>query len=327
MLEQNIGEKVVSDLKKDFRIVGSHRVHSWYAWAIVGIVFGMALGIVYVANRSAQFNASNAMVVPKDPQGIIEQDPESEFALSSDPQGLIKQNEVTMRGTSLDDKIKCFIATDDVPVRGDEVPVPKIEDGKARESYWVGQIFFNGWHYDQMNAGACEFVSLLNMDIDFFHINLGPELFKCAAEKGISWEDGNTRDEWDQILACKSKLLIEHKLFDILLRTYGVFNQYGFNREEDISSPCKKIDAALAGGGGATITLRNSKEGNSAHVAEVINVDCKKGTMIIRDPNGFDTTLSFDKNGDITNIDPPTPLDKFYIGARIKSFTTETRKK
>ena len=53
-------EKVVSDLQKDFKIVGSHRVHSWYAWAIVGIVFGMALGVVYVANRSGQFNAGQA---------------------------------------------------------------------------------------------------------------------------------------------------------------------------------------------------------------------------------------------------------------------------
>jgi hypothetical protein len=53
-------EKVVGDLQKDFKIVGSHRVHSWYAWAIVGIVFGMALGIVYVANRSGQIENSDA---------------------------------------------------------------------------------------------------------------------------------------------------------------------------------------------------------------------------------------------------------------------------
>ncbi len=56
----NIGEKTVADIKKDFTIVGKQRVHAWYAWAIVGIVFGMALGIVYVANRSAQFSASQA---------------------------------------------------------------------------------------------------------------------------------------------------------------------------------------------------------------------------------------------------------------------------
>ena len=57
---QRLGEKVVSDIQKDFKLVGAQRVHSWYAWAIVGIVFGMALGIVYVANRSAQFDSSQA---------------------------------------------------------------------------------------------------------------------------------------------------------------------------------------------------------------------------------------------------------------------------
>lgn len=51
---------VVGSIGKDFTIVGKHRVHSWYAWAIVGIVFGMALGIVYVANRSNRFESSSA---------------------------------------------------------------------------------------------------------------------------------------------------------------------------------------------------------------------------------------------------------------------------
>ncbi len=58
--QSNQAEDAVANLKKDFKIVGKQRVHSWYAWAIVGIVFGMALGIVYVANRSAQFSASRA---------------------------------------------------------------------------------------------------------------------------------------------------------------------------------------------------------------------------------------------------------------------------
>lgn len=56
----NLGEKVVSDLQKDFKLVGKSRIHGWYAWAIVGIVFGMALGIVYVANRSGQLSEIQA---------------------------------------------------------------------------------------------------------------------------------------------------------------------------------------------------------------------------------------------------------------------------
>jgi len=57
---EGAAEQVVHSLKKEFTIVGKHRVHSWYAWAIVGIVFGMALAIVYVANRSVQFSPSFA---------------------------------------------------------------------------------------------------------------------------------------------------------------------------------------------------------------------------------------------------------------------------
>ena len=55
-----VADSVVEDIHKDFVIVGKHRVHAWYAWAIVGIVFGMALGIVYVANRSGSFSACSA---------------------------------------------------------------------------------------------------------------------------------------------------------------------------------------------------------------------------------------------------------------------------
>ena len=55
---------VVAVLRHDFRIVGSHRVHAWYAWAIIGIVFGMALGVVYVANRSGKFLPTKASGAP-----------------------------------------------------------------------------------------------------------------------------------------------------------------------------------------------------------------------------------------------------------------------
>jgi hypothetical protein len=53
-------DKVVAGLQRDFKIVGSHHVHPWYAWAIVGIVFGMALAIVYVSNRNTEFASTQA---------------------------------------------------------------------------------------------------------------------------------------------------------------------------------------------------------------------------------------------------------------------------
>ena len=63
-IKQQEVEKVITDLQNDFKIVGTHRVHSWYAWAIVGIVLGMAIGIIYVANRSGNFSASKASTNP-----------------------------------------------------------------------------------------------------------------------------------------------------------------------------------------------------------------------------------------------------------------------
>lgn len=55
---------MIKNIKSDYVIQGAHRIHNWYAFAIIGIVFGMAVGIIYVANRNAQFNASNAAMTP-----------------------------------------------------------------------------------------------------------------------------------------------------------------------------------------------------------------------------------------------------------------------
>ncbi len=57
---QHIGDQTIDALSKDFKIVGGHHVHGWYAWAIVGIVFGMAMAMVYVANLQGKFEASQA---------------------------------------------------------------------------------------------------------------------------------------------------------------------------------------------------------------------------------------------------------------------------
>ena len=53
-------DAIVKDINKEFVIVGKHRVHSWYAWAIVCIVIGMFLGIVYVASQGTQFASTEA---------------------------------------------------------------------------------------------------------------------------------------------------------------------------------------------------------------------------------------------------------------------------
>ena len=63
-MDQPLGDKVMKDIKSDFVVQGTHRVHNWYAYAIIGIVLGMAIGIIYVANRNAKFSASDAAMMP-----------------------------------------------------------------------------------------------------------------------------------------------------------------------------------------------------------------------------------------------------------------------
>ncbi len=51
MPKDKIVKSVFSKLNQDFVVVGKSRVKSWHGWLILGIVTGIAMGIVFVANR------------------------------------------------------------------------------------------------------------------------------------------------------------------------------------------------------------------------------------------------------------------------------------
>ncbi|MDO8729050.1 MAG: discoidin domain-containing protein [bacterium] len=53
-------EKDIETLKKDFVVVGKTRVRSWHAWLIIGLSVGISVGILFVANRSGEFEAGMA---------------------------------------------------------------------------------------------------------------------------------------------------------------------------------------------------------------------------------------------------------------------------
>ncbi len=55
-----MAEKVVGDISKDFKVVGNSHVHGWYAWGIIGVMFGMALMVAYVSNGTGRFTPSSA---------------------------------------------------------------------------------------------------------------------------------------------------------------------------------------------------------------------------------------------------------------------------
>lgn len=93
-MDQPLGDKVMKDIKSDFVVQGTHRVHNWYAFAIIGIVFGLAVGIIYVANRNAKFDASKAAVFNfNDPtangsgKGVIVEGAYSRTATAPDREG------------------------------------------------------------------------------------------------------------------------------------------------------------------------------------------------------------------------------------------------
>jgi len=53
-MEENKTDQVINELEKNFKVVGASRVHSWYAWAAVGVLLGAAVAVAYVANRSGK---------------------------------------------------------------------------------------------------------------------------------------------------------------------------------------------------------------------------------------------------------------------------------
>jgi hypothetical protein len=59
-MDTNKADEVISGLQKNFKVVGSSRIHSWYAWAATGVALGVLVAVAYVANRSGQFDQSNA---------------------------------------------------------------------------------------------------------------------------------------------------------------------------------------------------------------------------------------------------------------------------
>lgn len=61
---EQVVDKAVGEIAKDFKVVGSHRVHSWYTWAAVGIIVGVVVGAIYVANNAGTFEMSDAKTGP-----------------------------------------------------------------------------------------------------------------------------------------------------------------------------------------------------------------------------------------------------------------------
>ncbi len=47
-------EEALKQPQRHYVLVGGHRVRSWHAWLAIGVVVGIAAGIILVANRSRE---------------------------------------------------------------------------------------------------------------------------------------------------------------------------------------------------------------------------------------------------------------------------------
>ncbi len=52
--------KIFNLLQKDYVIIGKTRVKSWHGWLVMGILVGIAMGVVFIANRSLKFEDTYA---------------------------------------------------------------------------------------------------------------------------------------------------------------------------------------------------------------------------------------------------------------------------
>ena len=64
-------ERALSALRKEYVVVGKTYVRAWHAWLTLGIVVGIVAGVVFVANRSGEFETTKAAGVFTKDNGII----------------------------------------------------------------------------------------------------------------------------------------------------------------------------------------------------------------------------------------------------------------
>jgi hypothetical protein len=168
-------------------------------------------------------------------------------------------------------------------------------------------------------------MTLLNMDIDVFGVNLGKEMVACAEKKKIPWKTGVDAVQLQGLFFCKLSLLA--KLGNNASFTTNNFvtrENPAFNSSSDEKSPCKDIANVLKNGGGALIKVFKMQGGVVGHYTQVHKIDCARGTMTLNDPYGVVINISFDEDGKITSVLPEEMSE--LKGMNIISYTTETKK-
>ncbi len=58
--KEKLAEEAVRGIKKEFVVIGKHRLRGWRLLVAAGVVIGVFAGILYVANRSGEFVESEA---------------------------------------------------------------------------------------------------------------------------------------------------------------------------------------------------------------------------------------------------------------------------
>jgi hypothetical protein len=209
---QEQAENILAGIKNTYKLVAVKHVRPWYSWALIAVAIGFATGVAYVANQHAQFDASRAFEFIPGMAG----EPVNRWEPNAPPilqnSGLINSADTNLPGGEPIERnqykiveigksssetvgnIECFVAK--------ETSAPE-----EREGHRFGPWFFDGWHYNQMDTKGCTLVTLINMNIDAYKVDLAQAMLDCAAKNKINWQNGVDQDKYNKLLLCKMDVL------------------------------------------------------------------------------------------------------------------------
>lgn len=62
--KNNLGDRALKSLQKEFIVVGKTSIKGWHAWLTLGVIAGITAGVLFVANRGGEFELTKAFGIP-----------------------------------------------------------------------------------------------------------------------------------------------------------------------------------------------------------------------------------------------------------------------
>lgn len=108
---ESAASRVLTMLQREYLVIGKSRVRVWYAWLSIGLIAGVATGVVLVANRSGEIegiaaDTRIAVRVDADPilpryDGLSWSDPQPYHVVVLEDVNTLEEIVFTLRGTMI----------------------------------------------------------------------------------------------------------------------------------------------------------------------------------------------------------------------------------